>query len=185
MEDTIRNQGLDHLASKIFGYLDLDSLRESKKVSTFWKEFIENQRFYWIEELNVTKRSEVMQSIFKNYQNWQAIFKQFEEDLPLDKLEEFAEYMKVFEPRHKLTDKYSWRICECRPCNPILNAAYRGELEFLKLLNSCKIKLNDKSWSGFTALHWACKEGHLEMVNFLLKEKSIQKAEMTLHFTWS
>ena len=51
LDELIHNPGLEHIASHIFKYLDPKSLGQCRAVSTGWKSFIDNDKYWWIQVL--------------------------------------------------------------------------------------------------------------------------------------
>ncbi|CAG8439160.1 12764_t:CDS:2 [Cetraspora pellucida] len=53
----------------------------------------------------------------------------------------------------------------------IHNASMIGDLNMIKLLVEAGCNVNEKDeWDGWTSLHHACKEGHINVVNYLVTE---------------
>ena len=51
IQDLIQNQGLKHVAEKIFGYLDAKSLANCREVSKSWRDLIDDGKMWWILQL--------------------------------------------------------------------------------------------------------------------------------------
>ena len=80
LDDLVCNSGLVHVAYKIFGYLDLKSLRNCRLVSKAWKDCIEDDSSYWSCILDAAK----------SYPYYQVI------DGQLCLLDIFPEFVEVF-----------------------------------------------------------------------------------------
>ncbi|CAG8746200.1 17926_t:CDS:1, partial [Racocetra fulgida] len=53
----------------------------------------------------------------------------------------------------------------------IHNASMIGDLNMFKLLVETGCNVNEKDeWDGWTSLHHACKEGHINVVSYLVNE---------------
>ena len=62
LDSFIQNFGLQHIAIKVFSYLDFETLQNSKLVSKEWNEFIEDTKPIWISNLRSLK--------FRIIKNW-------------------------------------------------------------------------------------------------------------------
>ena len=66
LDNLVCNSGLVHVAYKIFGYLDLKSLRNCRLVSKAWKDCIEDDSSYWNRLLDAAK-SHTLLNVFPEF----------------------------------------------------------------------------------------------------------------------
>ena len=100
----IENQGLQLIPSLIFSKLDYRSIELCRRVCKSWKEFIENERSYYFRSLHEIRRklknrrttiypSEVL---YKAFEFWEGVVKNYEEEKNFDELRDFVNFMKSF-----------------------------------------------------------------------------------------
>lgn len=58
-------------------------------------------------------------------------------------------------------------------CNKLLEYAYKGDLEKLKLFYECGANLNAADYDKRTVAHVAAAEGHFDIIKFLLDETNV------------
>ena len=109
MEELLGNQGLCHIIDNISRFLDPKSLAQCRKVSHSWKNLIDNDRQWWIFQLehihNCEKtfidcyekdKPKVRSTIHKRFPEWKVVNEQFSRKQIIPKLKEFVKFMWIY-----------------------------------------------------------------------------------------
>ena len=89
LDDLVCNSGLVHVAYKIFGYLDLKSLRNCRLVSKAWKDCIEDDSSYWRRLLDAAK-SHTLLNVFPEFVE---VFDYLQSKSSIDDIKLFIDFM--------------------------------------------------------------------------------------------
>ena len=176
--DLIANPGLHHLAEHIFQFVDNTALAECRLVSKEWNTFLE--RTWLIRQLNwfLTQRKfpmstsqegvKIMTDINKE---WTLILYYLEKpSTTVEELIEVNEFLQstiyedytLFGPIHR----------------PLLFAASKNNLNFLKIMAKIPISFNPTNYYGYNVFFQACLDGRTEIVKFLLEVTKMKKIEL-------
>ena len=128
LDNLVCNSGLVHVAYKIFGYLDLKSLRNCRLVSKAWKECVEDDSFYWNRLLDAAK-SHTLLNVFPEFVE---VFDYLQSKSSIDDIKLFIDFMaEIFN-----TDGQGFANF------PLHHAITEKKLEVLKLLMSTPLLFN-------------------------------------------
>ena len=176
--EIIANPGFNLVTSKIFEFLDFESLTSSTRVSLDMKYFVDNQKILWINQVKILKKSKF---VMKN-SAWDSIC-----DLFLDsklKTSEIQRFVRIFQNFLKNQEseldllefyknqddfssvqfllKYFGKIY---PEDIFSLAITYGNLDIVKTVNLQNVS-NCELTDAFMI---SCMEGNLSLVSFLLK----------------
>ena len=73
MDAFVKSQGLNHLAIAILIYLDDKSLVQCRQIKKSWKALIDNQKFFYIRQLQKLVENNQLFFTFKNRQWFQIV----------------------------------------------------------------------------------------------------------------
>ena len=161
MDLIIGNEGLNHLAVHIFNYLDFSSLKQCRLVCKSWRMTIDEDQVWWLLQL--------------------------QQILSLNKLDEKDEWNQLFGyyKRKKGSLDLIQTLLKSTKEYLDLNPASIKESILLWTVKNQKIEalqalaptydLNETDIYGRTALHWACKLNHHQIIAFLLDLKNSQE----------
>ena len=159
MDQIIKNPGLDHIALKIFGFLNGKSLSKCLQVSYFWRHFIQSNRLLWLKRLTnlrqnhfiyyhgpskLDKHPKILKQILFHYENHEnpAKVQMLIEDL-IQSSQDFT--IKVTRLLHD--NKMIW---DSNPLSIVYPTTKKG------------------NWT--TILHLAFVEANIEKVKYLLEK---------------
>ena len=110
MEEILTNQGLCHIVENISSYLDPKSLAQCRKVSHSWKNLIDNDRQWWIFQLehilncektfidyDEKEKPKVISTIHKRFPGWkEVVIEQFSRKQSIPRLKEFFKFIWIY-----------------------------------------------------------------------------------------
>ena len=141
------------LAGAIFKELDNESLAKCKKVSPFWSDFINHQRFLWIRKIQKCRRSKEIFNI-----QWKEAFK----NVPIEIIKELSDAVKKnwdlahgLKKQSKMRDTRMWTFLHI--------LAEQGNFEMCQFIIKKIQNKNPKALDGQTPLHLSSKKGFLKV----------------------
>ena len=176
IEDSLQmlalNPGLSHLVNQIFGNLNATELANCRLVSKTLKDFIDNNKYWWILQLRhmktnttsfvgITKigKPGVIKDLIENqFPEWKVANEHFAHNETTERLKSYVFYMwKYFNDNKK----------NCG--NPLSYAARNGQVDFVELLIDTPIDFNAKDKKGLTAIDHACRDNQIEILQLFIR----------------
>ena len=167
MKELLENAGLCHLVRHLSSFLDVKSLAQCRLVSQAWRDLIENDRPWWIFQLEHIQTKEKMfvegkkpfkSTIMARFPKWTGFTKEFSRNQRIVRLKKLVEEMWIYFNDDKVQ-------CEC----PLL---YAVEIDVVRLLleqpEDKEIDLRVVDQEGFTPLNYAWMEAQLPVIMVLL-----------------
>ena len=172
MEEWLGNQGLCHVVNHISRFLDAKSLAQCRLVSHSWRDLIDNDRPWWIFQLELIQTKEktfvaydednnkkpLTTTIMARFPRWIVFSEEFSRKQRIARLKIMVNEMWTYFKDEKVE-------CEC----PLLYAVKSSNTNFVQLLIDCNIDLKIKCDHDMNPMHYACKFGNFEMVQMLIK----------------
>ena len=161
-----------HLGQSIFEMLDDENLVKCKEVSKPWSFFMDQERFFW-------KR--IIKKLVGDYDDFQKAWNLALKNADVEILKELGCVVKSFYSIHP-SQCFDKENCKHRaiPFSPLHLCVGFGTITLCKFLLSIAEDNNQKNKAdhGWTPLHEAAQEGHLEnysdIINHLSAKKSSQ-----------
>ena len=170
LNDILSNPGLHVVMDRIFKYLWLEDLAKCRLVSKNMKQNVDSSRVYLVEQLceirDVKKTFsdgylDMPELIEIKFPQWLDIFEHFEKVETFDRLKKFVKFMW----------KYFWDFTPLFGISPLHFAASEGNLEFFELMKDLPDHCTITEGYNNTFLYCAVKNGHINVVKFLLNQK--------------
>ena len=170
--------GLHHLAEHIFQFVDNPALAKCRQVSKEWNFFLE--KIWLIRHLNwflTQKKFAISTSLggvktmIELNKEWSVILYYLEKpSSTIDDLIEVNDFLQsiiyedytLFGPIHR----------------PLLYAASKNHLNFLKVMAKIPINFNPTNYYGYNVFFQACLDGRREIVDFLLEIAPMKKIDL-------
>ena len=174
----ISNPGLHHLAENIFRFVDNPTLAKCRGVSKEWNYFLE--KIWLLRHLNwflTEKKFAISTSLggvktmTEINKEWSVILYYLEKpSSTIEDLIEVNDFLQsiiyedytLFGPIHR----------------PLLYAASKNQLNFLKVMAKIPINFNPTNYYGYNVLFQACLDGRTEIVDFLLEIAPMKKIDL-------
>ena len=176
-QDLIQNQGLKHVAEKIFGYLDAKSLANCREVSKSWRDLIDDGKMWWILQLQemMTKehhRQDVQDSFIflDEFPNWKEVLDFFTTKATPEMTGYFCHYMEFY-----LNQNLCTALGRVFYFDPLALAINYGHIEFVKLTLQCPFDFNVSRNNIDTPIHLASLPGNETFLCVLLEYAAIWK----------
>ena len=157
LDELIHNPGLEHIATHIFKYLDPKSLGQCRAVSTGWKFFIDNDKYWWIQVLEAKK---VLKRGWRpNCEAYKQheFYKEFEATVAYIKENESLENLRLL--GRFILDYY---CCFDKLEEPV-SSGWNKMIEEIYL----KTSKNHKPGDPESPLHFAADNNRLDILNYL------------------
>ena len=144
-------------------------------VSKAMRVFTDNQRkslLSKLEEIQLNDKKfvnlenngqEITCTIHARFPDWTPIMEKFASE-NTSRLAVFVERMSVYFDDEKMSFH----------TNPLHDAAAKSDVEFIQLLVDCEIDLSMTNPNGSNAMHFACQQGDVRMINLLIKHLTAQ-----------
>ena len=145
MDQIVKNQGLCHIAEKIFLFLDVDSLKNCEKVNISWMEFLKNPKF-WTKKLSQTEISEEIKT------SWKLLIEKSKNERFFKEIKGYL--IELIQGNPKFTKPISEKTKHCKKHFGFFVKQLSDEC-----LENCKIPLN-----------FAVGTGNLEMTKFIIEK---------------
>ena len=171
MEEILANQGLCLIVKHISSFLDPKSLAQCRVVCHSWRNLIDNDRQWLLFQLEHIHKKEkifidvlandkpkVKASIEERFPEWYAFFKAATRRQNIPEMKEFLKHMWIYYKN----DSISFYT------NPLHEAAAGSNIIFAQFIIKSGIDLKMKNTIGWTAMHFACRYGQIEMVQLLM-----------------
>ena len=168
--DILDNPGLRVVTDRIFEYLWVQDLAKCRLVSKVFKENVDSSKVFLVEQLNEIRDLkktfsdgflDLPELIELKFPQWFDIFEHFEKKETFENLKKFVKFMW----------KYWKDDTPLFGCSPLHFAASQGDLEFFHLLKDMPEHVTITEGYNNTFLYCAVKNGHINIVKFLLNHK--------------
>ena len=135
------------VAQQLFEELDIKSLVNCRNVNRTWQQFLDNQKFYWVQKVGILSKLPRF--------DWQNVFKQINNEV----VGEFALVVSKFFQDYSRETKQT----------PMHFIAMVGNIKIANnyLRINCKIE-NIENGLGLTPLHYAARNGNLLICQLIL-----------------
>ena len=138
------------LGQNIFNQINDHSLVASRRVSKVWNTFLISDKHFWIR---------IIKSYQRNQVGFEKQWKSMLQKIPLETSRVMAIAIQKFYRMHnRLERKHS----------PLHVAAANGNFLLFKYVSERIEEVNPKQSNGFTALHLAAQEGHLQICEYMI-----------------
>jgi len=142
---TLADQGLWHIVEQTMEYLNFETVENCRKVSEFWNESLKR--------ISLVK---YLQEFGESILGWPKAVKTYGARSSIGDLQEVKDSLE------KLVE-------DGKCCNdPVHRAAKNGAVKLFELLLKTSCDLNARDDYGWTAFHWACFNGRIEIVQVLI-----------------
>ena len=174
MEALLENPGLHNIVRNISSFLDPKSLAQCRLVSHSWKDSIDNDRQWFIFQLErihnqeITgdeidyvelKKHKVKTTIKARFPEWNTFIEEVSRRQNIPTLKIIVKYMWIYFKEESM-------ICYR---NPLHHAVAESNIEFVQLLIKSGINLEMRDPTGWTPLHYACRHSNMEIIQLLIK----------------
>ena len=169
LDDLVCNSGLVHVAYKIFGYLDLKSLRNCRLVSKAWKDCVEDDSSYWNRLLDAAKSHPYHQHyhpaccLLDVFPEFVEVFDYLQSKSSIDDIKLFIDFMaEIFDTEGRGFGDV-----------PLHHAIVEKKLDVLKLLMSTPLLFNyAEKVDGQFSSHLSCWFGGPKIVELFCENWS-------------
>ena len=189
MEIFVENPGFSHIVENIIGNLDVRSLLNCRLVNSTWRSYIDTSKYLWrnliyqFKNLNCEQQANCVAS-------WKRLIANF---YSIEELKVFIGFLLKIQRVHLTSKNVHYEICQfncfemaCKFGDPlllsllvngqtigkngVLVASQYNKPENIKfLMENCQsIDFNAKNYDGSTAMHYACADGNLDIVQTLM-----------------
>ena len=142
------------VACDIYKELNNESLTTCRSVSSFWCNYLDNQKFCWVRMIQSNNMGNA-------YQQWKKVFKntpaKFAKEISVSTQQFLTSSFLHFD---KSRIEFHW--------SPLHIAAGQGNLDLCKYISEKIKKTQPRVQYKWTALHVAAKLGHKEICEFLI-----------------